>query len=114
MRKVQLRRLWSDELSIPGAAIPNARVTAVSAVTGLCRSVNTTSSGEYAIPNVPPGTYDINVQVSGFAAGEARGIKLNAGDQQDLNLRLVLAARFETVVATMEAPLIETTKTSSS
>jgi hypothetical protein len=56
-------------------------------------------------------TYDIKVQAPGFAVGEAKGIKLNVGDQQDLNFKLALAGTSQTVVATVEAPLIETTKT---
>lgn len=36
-------------------------------------------------------TYDIKVQAPGFAVGEAKGIKLNVGDQQDLNFKLALA-----------------------
>jgi len=53
--------------------------------------VNTTSSGDYAIPSLPPGTYDIKAPAAGFALGEAKGTKLNVGDQQDLNFKLALA-----------------------
>jgi Carboxypeptidase regulatory-like domain/TonB dependent receptor len=94
-----------------GAVLLDARVTAINTATGVSRSVNTTSSGDYTVPNLPPGTYDIKVQAPGFAVGEAKGIKLNVGDQQDLNFKLALAGTSQTVVATVEAPLIETTKT---
>jgi hypothetical protein len=94
-----------------GAVILDAKVTAVNTTTGVSRSVNTTSSGDYAIPSLPPGTYDIKAQASGFALAEAKEIKLNVGDQQDLNFKLVIAGASETVEATVEAPLIETTKT---
>ena len=93
------------------ALIPNAKVTARNTATGVSRSVNTTSSGDYAIPNLSPGTYEVRVQASGFAVGEAEVIKLNVGDQQDLNFKLALAGTSQTVVATVEAPLIESTKT---
>jgi hypothetical protein len=94
-----------------GAVIPAAQVSATDTATGVSRWVNTTSSGDYAIPNLPPGTYEIKVQASGFAVGEATGIKLNVGDQKDLNFKLALVGTFQTVVATVEAPLIESTKT---
>jgi hypothetical protein len=93
------------------AVIPDAKVTVINTATGVSRSVNTTSSGDYTIPNLSPGTYDIKVQATGFAVGQARGIKINVGDQQDLNFKLTLAGTSQTVVATVEAPLIETTKT---
>jgi hypothetical protein len=41
-----------------GAVIVDARVTAINTATGGSRSMNTTSSGDYAIPNLSPGTYD--------------------------------------------------------
>jgi len=94
-----------------GAVILDAQVTAVNTATGVSRSVSTTSSGDYAIPSLPPGTYDIKVQASGFALAEAKETKLNVGDQQDLNFKLTIAGTSQTVEATVEAPLIETTKT---
>ena len=62
------------------ALLPDAKVTAINTVTGVRRSGNTTSSGDYAIPNLSPGTYDIKVEASGFAVGKAMRIKLNVGD----------------------------------
>jgi hypothetical protein len=94
-----------------GAVIVDARVTAINTATGGSRSMNTTSSGDYAIPNLSPGTYDIKVQASGFTIGKVKGIKLNVGDQKDLNFKLALAEGFETVAATVEALLIQTIKT---
>ncbi len=94
-----------------GAVILDAKVTAVNTATGASRSVNTTSSGDFAIASLPPGTYDIKVQASGFALAEARETKLNVGDQQDLNFKLAIAGTSQTVEATVEAPLIERTKT---
>jgi hypothetical protein len=40
-----------------GAVILDAKVTAVNTATGVRRSVNTTSSGDYAVPSLPPGTW---------------------------------------------------------
>ena len=86
-------------------------MTATNVATGVGRSVNTTSSGNYSIPNLPPGTYNINVEAKGFAAGETKGITLNVGDQRDLGFKLSVSGATESVEVTTEAPLIETTKT---
>ena len=40
-----------------GAVILDAKVTAVNTATGVSRSVTTTSSGDYAVPSLPPGTW---------------------------------------------------------
>jgi hypothetical protein len=68
-------------------------------------SWNTSSSGDYTIPNLPRATYDVKVQVAGFAVGETKGIKLNVGDQQDLNFKLALAETVQTVVSSPPRPL---------
>src|SRR5712692_5414519 len=94
-----------------GASIPNAAVTATNVATRIAYPTKTTSSGDYTIPFLPPGTYDIKVEAQGFAIGVSKGIALNVGDQRDLNFKLTVAGTTTTVEVTGEAPLIETTKT---
>jgi hypothetical protein len=94
-----------------GAVIPNAKVTATNVATGVGRSVNTTGTGNYTLPNLPPGTYTVKVAAAKFAVGEAKDVKLNVGDSRDLNFKLPVATASQTVEVTAEAPLIETTKT---
>jgi hypothetical protein len=93
------------------AVVPNATVIATNTATGVSRSVGTTSAGDYVIPNLPPGTYNISVQAKGFAANESKGLLLNVGDQRDLNIKLSISGTSSTVEVTTAAPLIETTKT---
>jgi carboxypeptidase family protein len=94
-----------------GASIPNATVTATNTATRISASTKTTSSGDYTIPNLKPGAYDIKVEAQGFAVGASKGIVLNVGDQKDVNFKLGVAGTTTTVEVTSEAPLIETTKT---
>ena len=93
------------------AVVTNATVTATNTATGISRSVSTTSAGDYVIPNLPPGTYDIKAESKGFAPNESRALHLNVGDQRDLNFRLSITGTSSTVEVTTTAPLIETTKT---
>lgn len=94
-----------------GAVVAGAKVTATNIATGVPRSVNTTSTGNYVIPNLTPATYDIKVEAKGFSEGVGKGVKLNVGDQKSLNFNLTVAGSSQTVEVTAEAPLIETTKT---
>ena len=94
-----------------GAVVPGAKVTATNQATGTGRSVTTTSTGYYVIPNLPPGTYDVAVQAKGFAPGTTKGVALNLGDQRDMSFKLGLAGSSESVEVTTTAPLIETTRT---
>src|SRR5262249_17644943 len=94
-----------------GAVVAGAKVTATNVATGVPRSVNTTSTGNYLLPNLPPGTYDVRVEAKGFSAAASKGLKLNVGDQKSLDFNVAIAGSSQTVEVTAEAPLIETTKT---
>jgi hypothetical protein len=94
-----------------GAVVPGAKVTATNSATGAQRSVNTTSTGNYTMPNLTPGTYSVKVEAKGFASGGTENVQLNLGDQRDLSFKLAIAGSSQTIEVTTEAPLIETTKT---
>jgi hypothetical protein len=94
-----------------GAVVPGAKVTATNQSTQVGRSVTTTSTGNYVIPNLPPGTYSVSVDAKGFRSGEVKDITLNLGDQRDLGFKLNVAGAAESIEVTTTAPLIETTKT---
>jgi hypothetical protein len=94
-----------------GAVVPGAKVTATNVATGTGRSGTATSTGNYVIPNLQPGTYDVAVEAKGFAPGSTKNIVLNLGDQRDLGFKLVVAGSTESVEVTTQAPLIETTRT---
>jgi len=94
-----------------GAVITSATVTATNVATGVAHSAKTTSSGNYTIPNLPPGTYNVKVEAAKFATGESKDVKLNVGDSRDLDFKLTVAGSTESVEVTTTAPLIETTKT---
>jgi hypothetical protein len=94
-----------------GAVVPGAKVTATNQATGTGRSVTTTSTGNYVIPNLQPGTYNVAVDAKSFAPGTTKDVVLNLGDQRDLGFKLNVAGSAESVEVTTTAPLIESTKT---
>src|SRR5690242_1865217 len=94
-----------------GAVVPGAKVTATNQATDTGRSVTTTSTGNYVIPNLQPGTYNVAVEAKGFAPGTTKDVVLRIGEQRDLGFKLGLAGSSESVEVTTTAPLIETTKT---
>ena len=49
-----------------GAAVPAARVNAVSKLTGVTRTVTTSGQGDYNFPSLLAGEYDMSVEASGF------------------------------------------------
>src|SRR5262250_2210999 len=80
-----------------GAVVPNASVVLTDNDKGLKYSAKTDSSGRYVLRAVPPGTYTIRVEASGFRAEEQRGIMLVVNQNLTLNVPLQVGRTSETV-----------------
>ncbi len=93
------------------ALVPGATVVARNVETGIARTTVTTSGGLYRIPNLPPGTYDLEASAPGFATAELKGIHVLVGDQQDVNFKLELGTTSQEVKVGSGVPLVEVTRT---
>jgi hypothetical protein len=96
------------------ASVPSATVAATNVETGIVRTTQTTLDGLYRFDNLPPGVYDVVVETTSFAKVEAKNVKLQVGEQRDVNFNLELAVQKQSVVVNSELPLIEQTKTDNS
>src|SRR5689334_7168554 len=90
-----------------GAAVSDAKVTAVNTATGLERSVATTSDGYYTFATLPVGTYKVSVEKQGFRQITST-IVLATGDRARLDLKLQVGAANETVDVSDVVPLLRT------
>ncbi len=97
-----------------GASVPDAAVTATNTETGITRSTQTTNDGLYRFDNLAPGLYDVSLTAGGFTKAEAKSVKLQVGEQRDINFNLELEGQKQSVMVTSELPLIEQTKTDTS
>lgn len=64
-----------------GAVIPKAGVTLVNPAIGITRTAQTDSTGGFAVPDLPAGTYAISASAKGFARLTKTGIVLSIGDR---------------------------------
>lgn len=92
-----------------GAVIPNVPVTAKSAETGLVRSVNTNGEGQYALPFLPLGTYDVSVEAAGFQKLVKSGVVIELNKNTVSNFTLEVSQVDAKISIVGEAPQIETT-----
>ncbi len=97
----------TDEQS---ASMPGASVTITNTETGWTRSVVTDERGWYRAIALPPGEYELRVELQGFATYVRKGLSLTTGQEANVNISLKLATVSETVTVTADAPLVETTK----
>ena len=95
-----------------GAVVPDATVSVVSTETGVTRTATTSSTGNYRVDTLPPGTYNVRVAKTGFAASSASSVVLAVSATTTQNFSLKPGATSETVEVTSEAPVVDTTKTS--
>src|SRR5215469_17176558 len=77
-------------LDSSGAGVPDARVTATHAATGLARFVQTAASGAYALTNLVPGKYILMVEKAGFATAKFEAFELTVAQSLTLNASLEL------------------------
>src|SRR5688500_5622881 len=68
------------------AALPGVTVTARNTGTGLVRTVVTGGQGRYTIPALPPGTYEIRMELSGFTPQVRRDVHLAVAETLALNV----------------------------
>ena len=91
-----------------GGALPGTTVTVVSVATGLSRTVAAGTDGEYVIQTLPPGTYRLRAELSGFRPLVREGIRLATGETVAVDLQLELSGVTEAVTVVGAAPLLRT------
>lgn len=80
-----------------GAVLPNASITTVNAATQVKRTATTDSNGAYSFPNLPIGTYNIDVTASGFNRYRQSNIILDVGSSIAVNIVLEVGGAEQTV-----------------
>src|SRR5258705_3325007 len=92
-----------------GAAIPDATVVATNIATGNSTQRTSSSSGLYAMAPLPPGTYSLSVQASGFRTLKQDNLVVNALGVLGFNPVLTVGETAETVEVTAAPPVLNTT-----
>ncbi len=94
-----------------GAVLPGVTVTATSPSALGAQTTVTTETGNYRFPAIPPGTYSVTYELTGFNIVKREGIQIALGFTANVNVELALATLQETVTVTGESPIIDTTAT---
>jgi hypothetical protein len=91
-----------------GAVVPKTNVTAVETARGTRYTTATDSSGEFRFTGIPPATYDVTAQISGFQTEVQQGVVVNVGETSVVDFRLKLASSGQAVEITAEPPVVDT------
>jgi hypothetical protein len=80
-----------------GAVVPGATVTITDATTKSKRTTLTNKNGQYVLPNVPAGTYDVTAAKAGFSMDMISALPVTIGTQVTANFKMAVGAENTTV-----------------
>ncbi|MGB8473909.1 MAG: TonB-dependent receptor [Candidatus Acidiferrum sp.] len=94
-----------------GSSVAKASLTLREVNTNRTYTAVSNDNGLYVIPNLPPGTYQLSAEATGFAKSTQTGIVLTVGQVATIDVNLSVAQSAEKVVVTTETPPVEPTRT---
>ncbi len=85
-----------------GASVAGAQVTIANSGIGVSKVVTTNADGDWVVPYLPTGAYDIAVESKGFKKYEAKGVVLRVGQKARVDVTLEVGAITNEVVVAGE------------
>ncbi len=93
-------------------ALVGAQVTVRNVDTGARRQGKASGTGDYVVPLLEPGNYELSVEHPGFSTMQRSGILLHVGDSVRIDITMQLGEVTQTVNVVEEAPLLRTSDSS--
>jgi Carboxypeptidase regulatory-like domain len=101
-------RILGSVTDTSGAVIGGAAVTVTDVERGTSRTLRTDETGAYNAPSLPPGTYRVKAEFTGFKGVERPSVVLEIGRELKIDFALEPGAVTETITISEEVPLVET------
>lgn len=92
-----------------GAVLPGVNIVVTNEDTGVYREVVSNPDGSYFVSQIIPGRYRITAKLEGFRGLERRGIIVEVGKTQTVDITLEVGAVAETITVTGDAALVDLT-----
>jgi hypothetical protein len=89
--QVQSSALTGTVTDEQGRSVPQAKVKAIEAATGLQRATETSSQGYYQLVDLPPGTFSVQISKEGFSTFTVEHVQQVVGQTGTLNAKLFVA-----------------------
>jgi len=94
-----------------GAPVPGAQITLTQTATGAVRTATSGSAGDYTLPELPVGPYQLAVTKEGFNKYLQTGIVLEVGVNPTINVALKVGTVTQEVTVQAETAMVETQST---
>lgn len=90
------------------AMVPNALVIATNKDNGSTSQTVTTPTGNYTLPSLPVGIYDLTLEAPGFKKISQQGVQVQVAQTVRLDFVLQVGTTTDVVSVTTEAPMLKT------
>jgi hypothetical protein len=108
--QVQTGSILVRSVDEQGAVVPGATITISSPVLVAGTQTGVTdSAGAYRFPSLPPGTYTIKTELSGFQTVIREDVAVSAGSTTPIDITMKVGALTETMTVKGESPTVDTT-----
>src|SRR5579871_4922791 len=94
------------------ASITGATVTLTNTEQAVQRAVTSSDTGAYEFVSLPPGTYAMRVEATGFRPYEQKNVQLLVNNPTTLNVTMLVGSSTETVEVSAQSETINTTDAS--
>ena len=94
------------------SVLPGATITLTNTQTNIAQTSVSDERGAFRFVNMPPGRYDLKIELSGFKTSVISDVQLQVDSTARQNAVLELGGVTETVQVTSEAPILNTTDAS--
>ena len=108
-QNAEISGLISDPSSL---AVAGARVVVQSVDTSATRVVSSNGQGEYSVPALAPGPYNITVEANGFKTVHQNGVVVEVDQRARLDFALTVGSNAESITVEGIAPLLNTSDAS--
>src|SRR5262249_57052644 len=106
LAQVQTGSILVKSVDEQGGVVPGATVTVSSPVlVSGTQSGVTDPNGVYRFVSLPPGTYSLKVELSGFQTTSREGVVVGAGNTTPIDVALRVGNLSETMTVTGESPV---------
>ena len=90
------------------AVVPGAKVTAKNMDNGAVFEASTTVAGDFTLPSLPAGKYQLTVAASGFKTVNRENIDVQVAQTVRVDTALQVGSSTESITVTAEAPVLRT------
>lgn len=91
-----------------GAIVPGAQVTVIQKNTNTSFKTVTSTAGDYTIPALPIGDYQLRVDLQGFKAYLANNVAVTPGGETRMDVKLEVGTAQQTIEVTAHAQTVQT------